>query len=132
MPNRAHVYPFSSAAAVPESAINTETVVGTLGPVTSEMNNCQVIIAGTLQLTVGTTGTGMTCRVRRDSLAGALVGAAIPLTGDVVAGKLSAIPIDVVDLPVGQFAGVYVITIQGVGETVVGTSNGFAATATVC
>ena len=132
MPNRAHVYPFTSPTAVPESAINTETVVGTLGPITSEMPNCQVAISGTLQLTAGTSATAMTVRIRRDSLTGVLVPNAEVDAGDVVAGKLSSIPIDVVDTPAGQFSGVYVVTIQGTAETVIGTSNGFALIATVC
>ena len=121
MGNRPHVFSTMVTADTPESGNNTETVAATLNGVTSEFPNQQVNLSAQATVTVGTTGTGMTIRVRRDSLTGTLVGEANADTGDVAAGKTTTININVDDVRAGEFVGSYVVTFQGTAETAVGT-----------
>lgn len=123
MGNRPHVYSVYVTADVPESGNNTETVAATLAGVSSEYPNQTVNLAAMVQATVGTTGTAMTIRIRRDSLTGTLVGEANADSGDVAAGKLTSININVDDARGGEFAGSYVVTFQGTAETATGTAN---------
>jgi len=86
-----------------------------------------VIVDGVINLTPGTATTGMTIRVRRGSLTGALVGPAQQLTP--TAGSPASHAFSAYDTaPVsGQ---PYVVTMQAAGATAASTANYAVATAT--
>ena len=129
--NRLHAFPAFQNTGVAESAANTETVVLTVANVTSELDNPQVILTGSLSYTPPAAITSLTVRVRRDSLTGTLVDAAIVDAADPVATKLGAIAFDFVDQPAGQFQRSYVVTVQGTGEGAAGNCNAAHCTAVV-
>lgn len=129
--NRLHAYPAFQNTGVAESAANTETVVLTVPGVSSELDNQTVILTGSLSYTPPAAITSLTVRVRRDSLTGTLVDAAIVDAADPVATKLGAIAFDFVDPRPGQFSGVYVVTVQGTGEGAAGTCNAAHCSAVV-
>lgn len=114
---------------VPESAINTETLVSTLVGVTSEFPNQSVVLQAWVDWLPGTTATGVILRVRRDSLTGTLVSEA---NTDAAAAAQGQTPmIQAVDSRPGEFAGNYVLTVAGVGETAVGNARSSSIVATV-
>lgn len=121
---RPHVYSTNVVTNANESAANTETVVATLNSVQSEFAQQVVQFIGVVAITPGTTVTGLTVRVRRDSLTGTLVDTADVHAGDIVASKLSALSFSKTDAP-GELSGrTYVVTVQGAGE---GTAAAIAA-----
>src|SRR5882724_5863899 len=91
MANRPRVFNFASVTDVAESAANTETVVATLPNVTSEFPGQTVAFAVVLSVLCGTTVTGMTVRIRRDSLTGTQVGEDNANRGNVVASQVSVL-----------------------------------------
>lgn len=131
MGNRPHVTTLGTIADVPETGANTETIVATLNNVCGEFPNPSVLLSGSLTYTAPAAITSLTIRVRQDSLTGTIVGEAEIAAGDVAATKLSALPFDFVDLPVGTFLRSYVLTVQGTGEGGPGTCNASTFTALV-
>jgi len=129
--NRLHLTPSYVTTDVPETGANTETVVNTTPVILSELDSPQVILTGSVQYTPPAAITSLTVRVRRDSLTGTLVGEAIIDAADPVATKLGSIPFDFLDLPPGQFARSYVLTVQGAGEGGAGTCNSSSLTTIV-
>lgn len=118
-----------STVDVPESAINTETLITTVVGVTSEFSNQGVVLQGWVDWLPGTTATGVIVRIRRDSLTGALVSEANTDAAAAAAGQTPTI--QCVDVRAGEFAGNYVLTVAGVGETAVGTARSSSLVATV-
>lgn len=129
--NRVHDYTAVANPGANESAANTETVAITLAQVMSELGNQSVKLHGWIEFTPGAAATAVTLRIRRDGLTGALVQAADVHAGDIVAAKLSALTIDVVDQRGGEFSGPYVLTVQGTGEGGAGTTGQCELSATV-
>jgi hypothetical protein len=114
--SRPHVYSTTTVTNANESAANTETVAGTLTGVTSEFPQQVVQLIGYVVFTCGSGITSMTIRIRQDSLTGALVGTADAHAGDIVASKISGLPIVKSDATRECAAATYVLTIQGAGE----------------
>ena len=114
--NRTHTYMNNATPGTSPGAANTETVVLNLGKITNEFPNPQVMLMAYVEYTPGAAATAVTIRVRRDSLTGVLVGTAAVHGGDVVAGKLSGLNLSTMDMRPGDFAGDYVVTVQGTGE----------------
>lgn len=131
MGSRPHIFNVAVTTDVPESAANTETLIATLPNVTSEFPGQSVVLQAWAAITCGTTVTAMTLRIRRDSLTGALVSEANPNAGDVVASKLSTIPITCADPRGGDFGGSYVLTMQGTGEGTAAVAGASSLTAIV-
>lgn len=99
----------------------TETVVATV--VVGTAGPFDIAFQGVLDLTLGATVTGCTLRVRRDSVAGAVVGQPEVWTIPVGTVPRATMPIAVVD-PVRDCAGAtYVLTITQAGATGNGTVN---------
>lgn len=116
MASRPHIYQVAPAAPPNESAANTETVIATLSGVLSEFPNQTVSLIAFVAVTPGAAATAMQVRLRRSTIAGAIVGNNAANAGDIVAAKLSTIPLVASEQRVGDFADSYVLTIQGTGE----------------
>lgn len=129
--NRPHVTTLATTGAVAETGANTETVAATLGPIITELPNQTIVFSGNCQYTAPAAITSLTIRLRRDGLAGAVVGVAVVDAADPVATKLGVIAFDFVDQPAGMIAGNYVLTFQGAGEGGPGSMTGSVLTAIV-
>jgi hypothetical protein len=127
--NRSRQFTISGTIDVPESAINTETLIVTLQNVSSEYPNQQALMEAWVDWVPGTTATGYIMRIRRDSLTGALVTEAN--TDFAAAAAAVQAMILFPDVRSGEFMGSYVLTMQGVGETVVGNARAYSLTANV-
>lgn len=119
MANRPHFVSVVTTS-TPESANNTETVVGTLIGVIPEVASQVVKVEAMGQVQLGASSLSGTFRVRRLSLTGTLV---TPANGVVVLGTAAAIVNFVAageDTP-GEGNFTYVLTYQGTGDTGVAT-----------
>jgi hypothetical protein len=118
----ANLHGVSSGTDVPMSGNTTETVVGTCTAFTIANPGGQgVRVSGVINFTQNTNGTGVTVRVRRDSLVGTLVGEAQLYT--LAAAAAANIPFDQVDALLAATNQVYVVTLQPVAATAIGTAN---------
>lgn len=123
MATRPHIYPASTTTDVPESAANTETVILTLGGVSSEFPNQAIILVALAAITLAASTTAMTLRIRQQSLTGTLVGEAVAQTGDIAASKISVLSCFATDTSVEVAGMTYVLTMQA-------TAGGSAANCT--
>ena len=104
------------------SGNTTETVVGTNSAFNIANPGGQgVRISGVVNFTQNTNGTAVTVRVRRDNLTGTLVGEAQTYT--LAAAASANIPFDQVDALLSATGQVYVVTLQAVAATAIGTAN---------
>ncbi len=99
-----------------------ETVVATLAGVSMARPGESVRLHGECSVLTGVATTALTLRVRRDGLAGALVGEAVPESVEAAAGGTEDHDIVMTDLPAGELAGAtYVLTVQQTAATGNGT-----------
>lgn len=122
MPGQSNWVSVVTSTDVPESAANTETVVATTPGVIMPGPGYTIHLKGLVTYTAGTTATGVTVRIRRNSLTGTIVGEPNAETGDIVAAKSTTLQAFGDDTP-GEAAGMtYVLTVQGAGEGAAGTA----------
>lgn len=107
---------------VPETGVNTETVVNTLNNVMTQFPGQVITLKAWCALLAGTTPTSVTLRIRRGGLAGVLVSEVNSNAGDIVTVKISTVELQCQDTP-GDGVFPYVLTVQGVGEAAVSTAN---------
>ena len=112
MPGRPHVYNNQVTTDVPESAANTETVINTIAGISSEFPGQQVSFVAFATIAMAASTTAMTLRIRQDSLTGTLVGEAPVAAGDVVASKVTCLPMFATDTPGENANRTYVLTMQ--------------------
>lgn len=129
--SRPHVFSTNALTNVAESAAVTETVLATLNGVTAEFAQQVVQFIAAVSITTGAGNTAVTLRIRRDSLAGALVDTADVNVGNRVASALSVFPLAKVDTGRECAGATYVLTAQGTGGAVALAFNGVALTAMV-
>lgn len=86
----------------------TSVVVSNSGPQ-------DIALHGFVWVTTGAGTTGVTLRVRRDSLTGPVVDAGINVTGGITAGTAQAFSIDVLDQGREVSGATYVLTYQAAG-----------------
>jgi hypothetical protein len=95
-----------------------ETVVATLAGVSLPRAGHSVDLEGHVTLATGTATTGLTLRVRRDGLTGALVGETTPDAVEAAAGSVETHDITATDAAPGELANAtYVLTAQQVAAT---------------
>lgn len=99
----------------------TETVVATVAGLSTRDGEEVVSLTGTVQVTIGTTGSAVTPRLRRGTTAaGTLVGEGNPVSG--TAADTVTLTIQADDVP-GEVAGQsYVLTVQQTAATADGTA----------
>lgn len=119
---RPHFFDNLVTADVPESGANTETLINTLSGVQSEFPGQAVKLSCWAAILTGAATTGMTLRVRRDSLTGAIVNEVNTNQGDIQLARISTLPLECVDPRPEVANGVYVLTFQGAGEGAVSTA----------
>jgi hypothetical protein len=102
-------------------ATNAETIIATLViPAFGDASvTGKVYLAGWASLTVGTSGTACTFRIRQTNVSGAVVVTSGALTGGVAAGNLIAQDISGSDAAPG--VGTYVLTLQVTGGAATST-----------
>lgn len=99
-----------------------ETVIATLSGVSTNQPGQTVGFAGGCVITTGANTTGVTLRVRRDSLTGSLISETVPDAVSAAAGSVESHQIAVGDTTLGEFSGVtFVLTAQQVAATADGT-----------
>lgn len=116
MPNRPHFVSVATVGAVPESGNNTETVIATLLGIIPEVPSQAVKLNFDCFITLGASSTGGTFRIRRATLAGTLVGVAMPVTALATAAGATQASGAQEDTP-GEGNFTYVLTYQGTGDT---------------
>ncbi len=95
-----------------------ETVVATVTGVSTDPYNTVVALRGEFTITTGATTTGLTVRVRRDSLTGAVVGEAETQQLETAAGSTEDHDFYVEDPITAEFIGrTYVLTVAPVAAT---------------
>lgn len=123
MPRRANQVQKLAEGAAGVAMVNAvETVICTLAGVSTDTPGARVILEGAAQITVGTSGTAVTLRIRRGTeVTSPLVGAAVVQTA--VATNQQTVACQAVDNPEGELASQsYVLTAQ----TTAGTANSTA------
>lgn len=107
---------FSSGVAGVVSLVTTaETVVATLGGCVTRWPGQVFKITGQCVLTTGTNATGITMRIRRQSLTGTLVSNATPQQITAVAGSTDEYGVYAEDAPGDVTGFTYVLTAQQAG-----------------
>lgn len=129
--SRPHVFSTNALTNGAESAAVTETVIATLTGVTAEFAQQVVQFIGMINVSTGAGNTAVTVRVRRDSLAGALVDTADVHVGDRTASALSVFTLGKVDSGREPAGATYVVTVQGTGGAVAIVFNAVAVSAIV-
>lgn len=95
-----------------------ETVIATLAGVSTNQPGQTVAFDGHVTLTTGTNSTGVTYRVRVDTVAGAVVGEAVADVIEAAVGAVETHSIAVADTTLGEFSGrTFVLTAQQVGAS---------------
>jgi len=123
-----NLHAVNSGTDVPMSGNTTETVVGTCSAFSIANPGGQGIrVSGVVNFTQGTAGTGVNVRVRRDNLTGTQVGETQLHT--LAAGASGNLPFDQVDALLSATNQVYVVTLQAVAATAVGTANSWTIAA---
>lgn len=110
---------FSSGVTTDLPLVTTaETVVATIAGVSTAQPGQFVDLTGDYNITLGTGTTGVTTRIRRDSLTGTLVGEANPETIATAAGSPERHHVFFQDANAGEFMGrTYVLTVQQTGAS---------------
>lgn len=114
MPNQAIHYSTPVLTNANESAANTETIVATLSNVQSRWPGQLFVVEAWCFVTPGAAATAGQVRIRRNGLAGPLLGPNTPVT-NVTPAKVNMLDIFAEDQP-GEGAFTYVLTFQGTGE----------------
>lgn len=120
---------FSSYATTDTPLVTVaETVVATITGVSTNQAGQTVALRGQAILTSGASTTGVTLRIRRDGVAGTVVGETDPDTLFGAVGAVETHDIYAEDAGAGEFAGrTYVLTAQQVGAA----ANGNVLTASL-
>lgn len=109
-----------------------ETVVATLSGVTTTQPGQTLGFHASATVTSGANTTGLTLRVRQDSLTGTVIGEAVQDTLEGAAGTVESHQIDHDEAAGGEFGGrTYVLTAQQVAATANGTVSQAALSCTV-
>lgn len=99
-----------------------ETVIATLAGVSTNQPGQTIGFEGECTITTGGSTTGVTLRVRADSVSGAVVGESTADAVEAAAGSVETHTIAVADLNPGEFSGrTYVLTAQQVAAAANGT-----------
>ena len=99
-----------------------ETVIATVSGVSCSRPGQSINLRGNATVTIGTAGTGLTFRWRRDSLTGPLVGEAVTVQITTAAASTEDHEHIQTDLAPGELAGAtYVLTVAQVAATGNGT-----------
>lgn len=116
---------FSSYQETDTSLVTTaETVVATLAGVSTNQPNQQVGLRGTYNITLGATTSALVTRIRRDGIAGAVVGEVQTEQIFSAAGSTEDHEIYREDVGAGEFSGrTYVVTVSQTAATANGTVN---------
>lgn len=105
-----------------------ETVIATLTGVSTSQPGQTVALRGHAKITTGGSTTALTLRIRRDGLAGALVGEAVPVQISAAAGSTEDHEHYAEESSPGEFSGrTYVLTAQQTAAA----ANGSALTASL-
>lgn len=120
---------FSTHNTVDTSLVTTaETVVATLTGVSTNRYGQTVSLRGLVTLTTGTNTTGVTLRLRADSLTGSVIGEAAADAVEAAAGSVESHEIYGEDSAPGEVQGkTYVLTVAQVGAS----ANGSATQASI-
>lgn len=102
-----------------------ETVVATLNGVNPSPNTI-VGLLGWLAMTVGTAGTAVRIRIRRDSLTGTVVADTGAVTAGIAAAAVAALDVNGDDSPGDVASQTYVMTVQQTAATGNATINAVA------
>lgn len=105
----------SYATNIATQAITTtnETVIATLAGLDSRQAGGPILLLGYAQFAVNASTTGVTLRVRQDSLTGSLVQAAAAVAMTAATATFDQLNVLALDQPTGEYAGkTYVLTIQ--------------------
>lgn len=107
---------FTAYTATDTSLVTTaETVIATLSGVSTNQPGQTVSLSGSATLSTGASTTGVTFRVREDSLSGTVVGESAPDVLEGAAGSVETHTIDVATSLLGEFSGkTFVLTAQQV------------------
>lgn len=110
---------------------SAETVVATLTGTSTNQSGQSFGLRGEVTLTTGGSTTGVTLRVRRDSLTGTLVGEASADAVEAAAGSVETHDIYVEESAPGEFSGrTYVLTAAQIGAAANGTVSQASLVAT--
>lgn len=120
MPRRPNTIRRNAEATAVKLATAAETVVATLGGVTTDVGGALVIVEGAVAVLLGATGTSFVVRVRRGTTTGGTELAKVTLNALTAAKNYSA-SIMCQDRQEGEVAGQsYVLTVENVGATTEG------------
>lgn len=113
----------SSESSTDQPVVTTaETVVGTLSGITTSRPGVTLKLKATLQITLGANTTGLTIRIRRDSLTGTVVNEANVTQIGTAAGSTETIDTMCDDPISGEINNAtYVVTIQQAAATANGS-----------
>lgn len=99
-----------------------ETVIATLTGVSTNQPGQTVAFEGEATMTTGASSTGVTYRVRADTVAGAVIGEAVADVIEAAVGAVETHTIAVADVTLGEFSGrTFVLTAQQVGAAANGS-----------
>lgn len=99
-----------------------ETVIATLTGISTNQPGQTVAFEGEITMTTGTNSTGVTYRVRADTVAGAVIGEAIADVIEAAVGAVETHTIAVADVTLGEFSGrTFVLTAQQVAASANGS-----------
>lgn len=109
-----------------------ETVIATISGVSTNQPGQTVTFSGAATLTTGASTTGITFRVREDSVSGTAVGEAVADVIEAAVGAVETHTIDVATSSLGEFSGkTFVLTAQQVGAAANGNVTQCAFSAEV-
>lgn len=122
---------FRTHAIVASPALAAETIVATLGGVSTDGATQSVMLWGWVAFTVGTSGTAVRVRIRESSVTGTLVADSGAVTGGVAAAALLQENVQGDDSP-GDVAGlVYELTLQVTAGAAISTVSAVSLIAIV-
>lgn len=115
---------YSSEVSADTTLVTTsETVIATVSGVNTYRPGETLRIVASATITIGTSGTGLTFRVRRDSITGTVVNQADTVQIETAAGSTEDHAITCEDNIAGEIANAtYVLTVQQVAATANGTA----------
>jgi hypothetical protein len=99
----------------------TETVVATISSVTTTNIYRRLLFAGVVEVNPGTGATGLTVRIRRDSVSGTAIGTAVVVAA--TAGSKIDVSMAATDEPGEVVKQTYVLTVQQTAATANGTCD---------
>lgn len=100
-----------------------ETVIATLTGISLSAAGRTVRFTGEVAITTGTNTTGLTLRIRRDSLTGTVINEANVEQVEAAAGSTESHDVEADDTPTGEiYNATYVLTVEQAGATANGTA----------